>query len=221
MGAFVAIVMRDLRLAGRGAGNATTPVAFFVLATALFAIAVGPAAQALRAAAPGLLWVAVLLAALLSLDRLFQSDFEDGALDRLAMAPLPMEVVVLAKILAHWLTTALPLVVLTPIIGILLALPEAAFGWTMAALVIGTPALSLIGAIGAALAVLVRRGTALLPVLVLPLMVPTLIFGLSAVEAALFGLPVANHLILLGAVSLFACVLGPVAASAALRLALR
>src|SRR5690606_8284665 len=169
---------------------------------------------------PGILWVAALLACLLSLDRLFQADWEDGVLDVLALAPLPLEAVVAVKALAHWLTTGLPLVLLAPVLAVTLNLPAVAFPWLIASLAIGTPALSFLGAIGAAVTVGVRRGGLLLSVLVLPLYVPSLIFGAEAVAAAGAGESL-TPLLLLAGLTLFILAAAPFAAAAALRVNLR
>jgi heme exporter protein B len=216
MSGFLAIVRRDLLIARRQGGGSLLAVGFFVIVAALFPFAIGADPMALRRVAPGVIWVAALLATLLSLDRLFQADFEDGSLDILALSPQPLFVTVLAKVLAHWLVVGLPLVIASPLLGVLLNLPPAAFPDLLLAALIGTPALSLIGAIGAALTAGIRRGGVLVPLLVLPLYIPTLIFGVAASGAESGG----EALMLLGAVSLVSLVLAPVAAAAALRLAL-
>lgn len=216
MSGFLAIVRRDLLIARRQGGGSLLAVGFFVIVAALFPFAIGADPMALRRVAPGVIWVAALLATLLSLDRLFQADFEDGSLDILALSPQPLFVTVLAKVLAHWLVVGLPLVIASPLLGVLLNLPPAAFPALLLAALIGTPALSLIGAIGAALTAGIRRGGVLVPLLVLPLYIPTLIFGVAASGAESGG----EALMLLGAVSLISLVLAPVAAAAALRLAL-
>ncbi|MBX2853834.1 MAG: heme exporter protein CcmB [Rhodobacteraceae bacterium] len=213
-----AVFLRDLRLAFRLGGGAGQSLAFFLIAITLLALGVGPAPDLLSRLAPGALWVFALLACLLSLDRLFQADYEDGSLDHLLLAPTPLEGVALAKSAAHWLTTAAPLALFAPVLGAMLNLPDAAMGTLVTALLLGTPALSLIGAIGAALTVGVRRGGLLLSLLVLPLYLPTLIFGAMAVRAAAEGLPVLEPLALLGALTLGCAALGPFAAAAALRI---
>jgi len=220
MTAFWALVRRDLLLALRQGGATVLVLLFFVLAIVLFPLGVGPAPDTLSRIAPGVLWVAALLAALMSLDRLFQADFSDGSLDLLALGRLPLPAVVLAKALAHWLTAGLPLTLFGPILALALALPVEALPATWAALALGTPCLTLLGAIGAALTVGVRRGGPLLALLVLPLYIPTLIFGAAAVDAAAFGLSPLPHLLLLGATLCIALALAPWAAAAALRLAL-
>ncbi|MFC3227109.1 heme exporter protein CcmB [Marinibaculum pumilum] len=220
MAAFRALVQRDLRLAVRQGGATVLVLIFFVLAVTLFPLGVGPAPEVLSRIAPGVLWVAALLSALMSLERLFQADFADGTLDILALGRLPMPVVVLAKALAHWLTAGLPLTLLGPPLALSLALPVEALGAAWIAMALGTPCLTLLGAIGAALTVGVRRGGPLLALLVLPLYIPTLIFGAAAVDAAAFGLAAVPHLLLLGATLCVALVLAPWAAAAALRLSL-
>jgi heme exporter protein B len=215
-----ALIGRDLVLAFRQGGGGLLAVGFFAVVAILFPFGVGPEPALLGRIAAGVLWVAALLASLLSLDRLFQADLEDGSLDQLALGPLPLELVVLGKCLAHWLTTGLPLVLAAPVLAALLNLDQAAWPVLLAALALGTPALSLIGAIGAALTVGVRRGGVLLSLLVLPLTVPVLIFGVAAVEAAATGFSPRPHLLLLGGTGLFALVLAPWAGAAALRLSL-
>jgi heme exporter protein B len=219
MNAFVALVARDLRLAVVQGGAATMAGLFFVLVVLLFPLGVGPEGAVLARIAAGVVWVAALLSVLLSLDRLFQADFEDGSLDHLLLGPLPPIALVLAKTLAHWLTTGLPLTVLAPLLALLLNLEPAALGVLVLAMALGTPTLSLIGAVGAALTVAVRRGGVLLALIVVPLFIPALIFGAGAVEAAATGLAPAPHLLLLAANGLLALVFAPWAAAAALRLA--
>jgi len=182
---------------------------------------VGPSSATLALIAPGILWVGALLACLLSLDRLFALDFEDGSLDLLATSPIPLEGVVAIKALAHWLTTGLPLVLLAPVLGVLLNLPGAAYGWLVLSLVIGTPALSVIGAFGAALTVGLKRGGLLLSLLVLPLYIPTLVFGAQAVIRGAQGLDPSGALLLLGGITAGSAALLPFAAAHALRINLR
>ena len=220
MNAFVHIVRRDLKLAVRRANDTMAVVLFFVLAIVLFPLGVGPELNVLSRIAAGTIWVAALLAAMLSLDRLFQADADDGSLDLLALSPLPLELVVLAKCLAHWLTTGVPLIVASPILAVLMNMDAEGFGTLLLAMVLGTPVLSLVGAIGAALTVGARRGGVLVTLLVLPLVTPVLIFGVSAVEASLTGLGPRPHLMILGGLLLGAVVLSPWAAAAGLRLAL-
>jgi len=214
---FSAVVGRELRLALRHGSDTMMVLVFFVLAVILFPFGVGPAPETLARIAPGILWVTALLAAMLSLERLFASDYEDGSLEWLALAPLPLEITVLAKCLAHWLTTGLPLVLVAPLLGLLLNLDPSSYLTLVLAMALGTPALTLIGAIGAALTLGARRGGVLLSLLVLPLYIPVLIFGVGAVDAAIFDLDAGPRLLILGALSLFALALAPFAAAGALR----
>jgi len=216
-----ALLRRDLRLAFRIGGGGPLGLAFFLLAGLLAPLGAGPEQAALSRVAAGTIWTAALLACLLSLDRLFQADLEDGSLDWIALGPLPLEGAVLAKTAAHWLTTGLPLTLAAPLLALMLALPEGAL-WTLTlALAIGTPALSLAGAVGAALTAGVRRGGLLLSVLVLPLYVPTLIFGAQATERAGLSLDPGPALLFLGATTLLSLAVAPFAAAAALRVNLR
>jgi heme exporter protein B len=218
MRAIYALFRRDVMLAIRMGGGPSLGLGFYLIAGTLAAIGLGPEPNLLARAAPGLIWVLALLACLLSLDRLFQADFEDGALDLLVAAPSSLSALVLAKIAAHWVTTGLPLILGTPALALLFNLPFDALVMEMITLGIGTPALSLIGAIGAALTIGVRRGGLLLSLLVLPLYVPVLIFGVAAVDASASGMATGAHLSLLAASSLIALVLAPIASAAALKL---
>lgn len=220
MSGFLQIVARDLRLAYRARGEALLAVSFFLLVAALFPLALGPEPRLLARIAPGILWVAALLAALLSLDRIFLADREDGSLDLLHLAPLPLEAVVLAKLLAHWLTSGLPLVLAGPAIALIYGLPGGVYPVLLAALLLGTPALSAVGAVGAALTLGARRGGILLPLLVLPLYIPVLIFGATAIDASLAGLSPRPQLLLLAAFALASLPLAAFAGAAALRQAL-
>ena len=220
MAAFRAILVRDLRLAFRQGGDGAFAVLFFVLAAILFPFGIGPEPELLARVAPGIVWVMALLAALLSLDRMFQPDWEDGTLELIRLAPLPMELAVLAKCLAHWLVTGLPVLVATPVVALMLRLDPAALPGLMAGLALGTPVLSLMGAIGAALTLGARRGGVLVSLLVLPLEVPVLIFGVGAADAALRQDAAATHLLVLGAFLAASLPLCPVAAAAGLRQAL-
>jgi heme exporter protein B len=211
------LVRRDVRLALRQGGDAAMVIAFFFLAVILFPLGVGPEPEVLQRIAPGIVWVTALLAALLSLERLFLADYEDGSLEALALMPLPLEAQVLAKALAHWLTTGLPLTIVAPLLALLLHLDGAGYPALVAGMALGTPTLSLIGAIGAALTLGARRGGVLLSLLILPLYIPVLIFGVGAVEAAIIGVGTRPHLLLLVALLLIALPLAPVAAAAALR----
>ncbi len=215
---FLAIVVRDLRLAIRQGGATLLVVAFFVITVTLFPFGVGPESEILRRISAGVVWVAALLAALLSLDRLYQADYEDGSLEQLALSGAPMGVIALAKITAHWLSTGLPLLLTAPILALVMQMPADGFPALLATMALGTPILSLVGSIGAALTVGLRRGGVLLSLLVLPLYIPVLIFAVAAVDAAAQGLPVANHLMMLGAILLAALPLCPWTSAAALEL---
>jgi heme exporter protein B len=216
-----AVLARELTLALRSGGGAGLGLAFFLIVVLLVPLGVGPQADTLAAVAPGMLWIAALLACLLSLDRLFQTDAEDGTLDVLALSPLPLEALAALKALAHWLTTGLPLVVVAPVLAVTLSLPAPAYPWLVASLAVGTPGLSFLGAIGAALTVGLRRGGLLLSILVLPLYVPTLIFGARAVAEAAGGGDPWPAFLLLSGLTLFIVALAPFASAAALRIQLR
>ncbi|TNE37094.1 MAG: heme exporter protein CcmB [Alphaproteobacteria bacterium] len=220
MKAFFSLIARDLKLAARQGSAVALSLCFFVIVIVLFPLGVGPEMTVLARIAPGVLWVAALLACLLTLDRIFQADYEDGSLDQLVIGPLPLSFLVLAKVIAHWLTSVLPLIIIAPVLALSLNLASDGVIAVTFALLIGSPTLSLIGAVGAALTMGMRRGGVLLSLLVLPLYIPVLIFGVAAVEAAVAMLPMAPHLLLLGGMSLGALVVGPLAAGAALRLAL-
>ncbi len=220
MRAFFRLIGRDLRLALRQGMDGFTTVVFFVLAVVLFPFGVGPEPAVLARIAPGVIWVAALLASMLSLERLFQIDYEDGGLELLALAPLPLEAAVMAKIAAHWLTTGLPLIIAAPLLALLLGMDSAGFAALIAALALGTPLLSLIGAVGAAVVLGARRGGVLLSLLILPLYIPVLIFGVAAIDAAVFGFSVRPHLVVLAGLLLAALVLVPWVTAAALRQAL-
>ncbi len=217
----IALFRRDLRLAFRAGGGFGLALAFFLLVVVLVPLGVGPQAATLAVIAPGILWVAALLACLLTLDRMFAVDFEDGSLDLLATAPIPPEGVVLAKAAAHWVTTGLPLAIVAPVLAILLQLPLSGYVWLTISLLAGTPALSMIGAFGAALTVGIKRGGLLLSLLVLPLYVPTLIFGAEVVRRAGQGDAVQTPMFLLAGITAGALGLLPFAAAAALRVNLR
>lgn len=220
MNKFNELVKRDLSLAFRQGMDSLMVVAFFIIAVVLFPFGVGPEPNTLAKIAGGTIWVAALLSSMLSLERLFQTDYEDGSLELLALAPVPLEITVLAKVVAHWLTTGLPLIVTAPLLAVLMQMPAEGFIVLIAALLLGTPTLSLIGAVGAALILGSRRGGVLLSLLVLPLYIPILIFGVSAVDAAIFDQSVRPHLVFLGALLAGALPLTPWASAAALRQAL-
>jgi heme exporter protein B len=218
MSPFWQLVRRDVTLAWREGGTLGTVLGFYFVVVALLPLSLGPDLNLLSRIAPGVLWVALLLAALLSLGRLFAGDDEDGSLEVLATGPLPLEAVAAAKSLAHWIMTGVPLTLLTPVLGLLMNLPPEGYPVLLGSMLAGTPAVSFLGSIGAALTLRARRGGLLLGLLMLPLFVPTLIFGISAVDAALLGTGgfISAFLILL-ALSLAAVVLAPLAAAAALR----
>ena len=220
MSAFTAIVARDLRLAFRRGGEVMLTVMFFLITVTLFPLGIGPEPAVLARIAPGVLWVAALLAATISLDRLFRADHEDGSLDLMAVAPMPLEMTVLAKALAHWLTTGLPLTIAAPLLALMLQLSVESWPVLIATMALGTPTLSLVGAIGASLTLGARRGGVLASLIVLPLFIPVLIFGTSAISAALSGLESGPALLVMGAFLLAALPLAPFATAAALRLAL-
>lgn len=217
----IALLIRDLRLAFRAGGGFGLGLAFFLLVAVLVPLGVGPEGATLAKIAPGILWVGALLACLLSLDRIFALDFEDGSLDLLATSPIPLEGVVAVKALAHWLVTGLPLTLAAPVLGVLLNLPVAGYGWLVISLAVGTPALSVIGAFGAALTVGIKRGGLLLSLLVLPLYVPTLIFGAEVVKRGAMGMETGVPLLLLGGITAGSLALLPIAAAAAIRVNLR
>lgn len=217
----IALLIRDIRLAMRAGGGFGLGLAFFLLVAVLVPLGVGPEPATLAKIAPGILWVGALLACLLSLDRIFALDYEDGSLDLLATAPVPVEGVVAVKALAHWAVTGLPLTLVSPALGVLLNMPGEAYVWLIASLGLGTPALSMIGAFGAALVVGVKRGGLLLSLLVLPLYMPTLIFGAEVVKRGAMGLEVGVPLALLAAITAGSVGLLPFAAAAALRVNLR
>lgn len=220
LAALLATLRRDLLLAARRRSEVLTALFFFVVVVSLFPLGIGPESALLRRIAPGVLWVAALLATLLGLPRLFAADHADGTLEQMALSPQPFALLMTGKIVAHWLLSGLPLVLLAPLLGLQFDLPPDALGVLMLALLLGTPLLSLIGAIGAALTLGVRGSGVLLSLLVLPLYVPTLIFGAGAVEAHIAGLDAGGHLSVLAALLALALFFAPWATTAALRIAL-
>ena len=218
--AFSSLLRRDLLLAVRNRGELANPLLFYFIVATLFPLGVSSDPDTLAIMAAGVLWIAALLATLLSLDNLFRSDFDDGSLELMMLSPCPTTVLVLAKVLAHWLVTGLPLLVATPLLAVLMAVPDTARATLWLTLALGTPVLSLVGGIGVALTVGLRRGGALLSLLVLPLYVPVLIFGANAVGASSAGLPVTGQLLMLGAFLVLALSLAPVATAAALRISI-
>jgi heme exporter protein B len=216
--ALVALIVRDMRLAVRVGGGALMGALFFLIVVVMMPFALGPDLPLLARIGPAILWLGALLASLLALDRLFAADHDDGSLDLLMMGAMPLELAVAAKAIAHWLTTALPLVAIAPLLGLMLNIDMRAMGAVALTLLAGTPALTFIGLIGAALSVALRRGGLLLAVLVLPLTIPVLIFGVAAANAAIAGpAPFGPPFTILCALSLGSLVLGPFAAAAALR----
>lgn len=218
--AIAATIKRDLTLMLRRRSEVINPLVFFALVITLFPLGISPAPELLAEIAPGLLWVAALLATQLSLDALFRGDHDDGSLEQLLLAPQPLAALVLAKVLVHWLLTGLPLALMAPLLGLMLSLPSGSYGVLMLSLALGSASLSLIGAIGAALTVGLARGGVLLSLLVLPLYIPVLIFGAGAVQVITLGGNAAPHLAILGALLAVALMLAPWAIAAALRISI-
>lgn len=216
--AFAAVLARDLRLAVRHRGELVQPLVLFGAVATLFPLGLGPEQELLQRVAPGVIWVAALVAALLPMERMFRADHDDGTLEQLLLSPHPTALLVLAKITAHWLATAVPIIALAPLIALVLQLPGAALPALLATLALGTPVLSLVGAIGAALTVGLRAGGPLLALLLLPLYVPVLIFAAGTVDAAAADLATAGPLSLMGAMLVLALTLAPPAVAAALRI---
>ena len=211
------IVLRDLRLVMRQGLDAFMVLMFFVITVTLFPLGVGPEPNLLGRMGPGVIWVSALLSTMLSLDRLFQHDYEDGSLELMLLSPVPLELFVLAKVAAHWLLTGLPLIVASPLLAVFMNMPAEGYGVLLLSMLLGTPVSSFIGAVGGALTLGARRGGVLVSLLVLPLYIPLLIFGVSAIDAAIGGLSVRPHLLILGAMLVAAIPLATWAASAALR----
>ncbi|MGL6026002.1 MAG: heme exporter protein CcmB [Vibrio sp.] len=221
MAAFTQFIRRELLIALRRQADVFNPLWFFIIVITLFPLSVGPEPMLLARIAPGIVWVAALLAALLSLERLFRDDFQDGALEQAMLTPLPLAMVVLAKVVAHWLLTGLPLILLSPLLAILLAFDSATWLAVVLTLLLGTPTLSFIGAIGVALTVGLPKGGVLLSLLVLPLFIPVLIFATSAIDAANLGMAYNGQLAILGAMLVGSMTLTPLAISAALRVSVQ
>ena len=218
--AFLDLLRRDLLLAMRRRSELANPMLFFVMVIVLFPLGVGAEPQLLEQMSAGVVWVAALLAALLTLDSIFRSDFEDGTLEQILIGAHPVPMLVLAKVIAHWLVTGLPLLLVAPVLATFLVMNPDAIGVLMLSLLLGTPVLSLIGSIGVALTVGLRRGGVILSLLVLPLYVPVLIFGAAAVDAAASGMPVTGQMYIMAAFLVLAVTLAPLAAAAALRISL-
>ncbi|MGK3141412.1 heme exporter protein CcmB [Pantoea sp. C2G6] len=217
----VRLIQRELRITFRGGADWVNPLWFFLIVITLFPLGIGPDPQQLARIAPGVTWVAALLASLLALERLFRDDFSDGSLEQLLLMPTPLPVTVMGKVVAHWLVTGVPLIILSPLAALLLSLDGKGW-WAMAlTLLLGTPTLSFLGAIGVGLTVGLRRGGVLLSLLVLPLAIPVLIFASAAMEAASQGLPIGGYLAILGALLVGSATLSPFATAAALRITLQ
>ena len=217
----IALLRRDIVLAFRSGGGFGLTLGFFLILVMFVPLGIGSDADILARIAPGILWIGAILSCLLSLERIFQIDYEDGALEALATSPIPLEGIAAAKAMSHWITTGLPLTLVAAPLGYLLSLPADLYGWLIASLLCGTPALSFIGTFGAALTVGIKRGGLLLSLLVLPLYIPTLIFGAQIVTRASVNLPATSALMILAAISLFSIVVMPFAAGLALRAALK
>lgn len=214
------MLLRDLTLAMRRRADVLTTLFFFLIVVSLFPLGVGPEIDTLREIAPGVIWVAALLASMLSLGRLFSDDYQDGTLEQILLLPHPLSMLVLSKVIAHWLISGLPLVLFSPLLGMQMGLDGESIALLMVTLILGTPVLSLLGSVGAALTVGLRGGGVLISLLVLPLYVPVLIFGAGAVESNAAGLGIEAHLSLLGAFLVMALILTPWATAAALRISL-
>lgn len=219
-GAFAACFKRDLLLVARRMGDASNPLVFFLVVVAMFPLGLGPKPELLRLVSPGVLWVVAMLACLLSTDALFRSDYDDGTLEQIALSPHPMSILMVAKVLVHWLVTGVPLSLASPLLAEMLYMPAVGIPSLVFTLLLGTGVLSFIGAIGAALTVSLRRGGVLLALVVLPLYVPVLVFGSGAVQSALMGSDVSAHLAVLGAFFILAVCFAPFAIAGALRISL-
>lgn len=219
--AFLHVIHRELLIAFRRKADMLNPLWFFIIVITLFPLGVGPNPQLLAQIAPGIIWVAALLAAVVSLERLFRDDFLDGSLEQLLLMPEPLEVLMLAKIIAHWLLTGLPLLVISPLLAVLLSLDWVTYQAVLLTLLLGTPSLTFLGAIGVALTVGLRKGGVLLSLLVLPLFIPVLIFATSAIDMASNGFPINGQLAMLGAILVGSATLSPFAVAAALRVSVQ
>lgn len=215
--AFMTLLQRDLKIAVRHRGDIFNPLLFFILVVTLFPLGIGPEPQVLTRVAPGIIWVAALLASMLSLERLFKADFNDGSLEQMLLSPQPLALMVLAKVLAHWILTGVPLILIAPLLAVLLHLDDNSYGALMSTLALGTPILSLLGAIGVALTVGLRKGGVLLSLLILPLYIPVLIFATSAIDAAGLNMAYNGQLAILAAMLIGSLTLAPFAIGASLR----
>ena len=211
------LTLRDLKLAYRRRSEAFTPILFFLIVISLFSIGIGPNSEEIHQWGPGIIWVTSILSTLLGLGLLFQSDYEDGSLEQLLISPHFIPILILSKVIAHWIITGAPLVLISPLVGLILQIDTVATKTLVYSLLLGTPTLSLVGALGAALTVGLKRGGLLLSILILPLYVPILIFGANAVQFAIHGIPVTGHLYILGAFLSLSLFLAPIAISGALR----
>jgi heme exporter protein B len=211
------LLQRDLRIAIRHRGDIFNPLLFFILVVTLFPLGIGPEPQVLTRVAPGIIWVAALLASMLSLERLFKADYNDGSLEQMLLSPQPLALMVLAKVLAHWILTGVPLILVAPLLAVLLHLEDNSYGALMSTLALGTPILSLLGAIGVALTVGLRKGGVLLSLLILPLYIPVLIFATSAIDAAGLNMAYDGQLAILAAMLVGSLILAPFAIGASLR----
>ncbi|NKB61098.1 MAG: heme exporter protein CcmB [Gammaproteobacteria bacterium] len=220
LSAFVALLKRDLMVSYRHLGELMHPVIFFLIAVSLFPLAINPDPVFLQTIGSGIIWVAALLSTMLALDNLFRADYDDGTLEQLLLSPHPISVLVLAKVIGHWLVTGLPLIIIAPLLGVMLNLSDSAYVALLASLALGTPTMSLIGGIGVALTVGIRRNGILLTLLVMPLFIPILIFGASAVEAASMQLPFSGQLYLLAAMLVFSLSLAPLTIATSLKISL-
>lgn len=221
MNFFIAAVRRELILALRRRSDIVNPLAFFLMVAVMFPLAVSPEPKFLAQVAPGVIWVAALLACLLSADGIFRSDFDDGSLEQILVSPQPLVLVVLAKVLSHWIISGFCLALMSPLLAMMLFLPSEGLGALILSLLLGTPTLSLLGAIGAGLTVGLRKGGILILLLILPLYIPVLIFGAGTVQAGAMGLPIAGYLALLGALLVLSMMLAPFAIAAALKISVR
>ena len=218
--AFWSLFKRDFLIAYRNQGELLQPMMFFLIVVALFPLAIDPDPGFLQQIAPGAIWVAALLSTMLALEGMFRSDYEDGTLEQLLLSPHPLSALVMAKVLVHWLVSGLPLIIISPLLALILNLPFHAYGTLILSLLIGTPAMSLIGAIGVALTVAIKRGGILLTLLVIPLFIPILIFGAGAVKTVSLGIDANGHLLLLGSLLMLCATLAPIAISTALKISL-
>ncbi|MCK5898721.1 MAG: heme exporter protein CcmB [Methylococcales bacterium] len=221
MNFFFAAIKRDLRLSFRHRNDIVNPLAFFLMVAVMFPLGVSPEPKFLAEVAPGVIWVAALLASLLSVDGIFRSDFDDGSLEQMLLSPQPLILLVLAKVFSHWLVSGFFLALMSPLLALMLFLPSEGVLALMISLLLGTPTLSLIGAIGAALTVGLRKGGVLISLLILPLYIPLLIFGAATVQAAAMGMPTAGYFAILGAILVISIMLTPIAIVAALKISIR